>query len=76
MRVKTRTGLSYDGVHQLEQPHGVLHGGGHELPQVGGGQLLHDLEGDRLAHHQQEGDGHVMVALVVLLLLYFKFTVI
>ena len=75
MRVKTRTGLSYDGVHQLEQPHGVLHGGGHELPQVGGGQLLHDLEGDRLAHHQQEGDGHVVVALVVLLL-YFKFTVI
>ena len=50
-------------LHELQQPHGVLHGGRHELAEVGGGELLHDLVADGLPHHEQEGDGHVVIAL-------------
>ena len=63
--VKGWTGPPDDGVHQLQQPHGALHVRGHELPQVGVREPLHDLVANRLPDHEEEGDGHVVVALVV-----------
>ena len=63
--VEVGAGLLDDRVDELQQLHGLLHAGRHELPEVTDGESLHDLIAEVLPHHQEEGDGHVVVALVV-----------
>jgi len=60
-RIFVRQVLPKDGVDVLEESYSLLHGGRHELLEVGDGEPLHNLVAQLLPHHQQERDGHVVI---------------
>ena len=54
-----------DGPEVVEYVACAVHGGVHKVPQVMGGQHFQGGEGFGGAAHQQEGDGYVVVTLVI-----------
>ena len=52
-------------VHVLQEADRLLHGGGHELPQVGDREPLHDLVAKLLTNDQQECYCNVMITCTI-----------
>lgn len=58
--------MTHDGVHVVQQVGGLFHGRGHEVLELLLREPFHYMKPHVLPHDQQEGDGHVVVALVVM----------